>query len=256
MRLEKVIQDIREFITNCKEKKKDVSEYTLRSTPSQFFTSLGIDVGVDKHKAIILQEDTLLELGGVNHASFSLIYPTEVKDLIKNGKITLIGPELISPEGYTSLNFGILILIYCAQVSKKNCAKLRETTFLSNGIQGFMIRTVPRRFWCRISKDITSYFSFEFLANAIHHLYNEKFPNMGKNIEIIMLNESKEILEEFNHIIDPLRIRLNLRWKKKVEEWKKRIDCDYDWECQECPYIETCDEIRDILEKRNKIDQV
>lgn len=255
MSLEKVIQDIRQFIDDYTRERKNVIEFTLKSNPSQFFASIGIDVNLNEHKAIILQEDTLLELGGVNHASFSLIYPIEGQDLIQNEKMTLIGRELDSLDSYTSLNFGILILIQCSHVSKQECEQLRETTFLSNGIEGFMIRTIPRRFWCRISKNIASHFSFEFLANAINNLYSEKFGNVKKNIEIIMLNESKEIIDEFNQLINPLRSRLNRNWKKKVEEWKKRLDCDYDWECQECPYIETCDEIRDILDKRSEIEQ-
>ena len=50
-----------------------------------------------------------------------------------------------------------------------------------------------------------------------------------------------------------IRNYLDLKWKDKIEKWKKRIDCDYDWECDACPYYDTCEEIKEVLEERNKI---
>ena len=44
-----------------------------------------------------------------------------------------------------------------------------------------------------------------------------------------------------------------MRWKKKIDEWKKRIDCDYDWGCEICPYQEECYDIKKTLVEREKI---
>ncbi len=41
--------------------------------------------------------------------------------------------------------------------------------------------------------------------------------------------------------------------KKKVDKWKKKIDCDYDWGCEICPYREECYNIKQVLVERERI---
>ncbi len=248
----KVIEKIREFIKKQSQAGKEVHIYEKSSNFSNFFKKVNIRVDLENFNQIILKEETALELGGVNKKSFSLVFPVHEIDLILNDQITLIGPEMdnISEE---SIDFGLFILIGSNKITEKDFDSLRHFNFISNSIEGFMIRTIPRRFWCRINKNIINNFSFEFLGNAIMYLYKQKFSDSVKSIEIIFINSYPDIIDEFMEVSSDIRNYLDLKWKDKIEKWKKRIDCDYDWECDTCPYYDTCEEIKEVLEERNKI---
>ena len=252
MNIKKIIEDIRDFLSTLSKGEKEVREYRRHSEPHAFFDSQDIHVELDSCKEIILQDETQLELGGVNKTSFSLIYPLHLPDFIKNGKITLIGPE-IPDLADDSINFGLFMLIGFGQISEKDFDDLKHFSFVSNGIEGSMIRTIPRRFWCRISNDVADRFSFEFLGNAIFHLYEEKFGKLIHAMELIFISSHADLVEKFEALTSEIRDHLDKRWRDKIEEWKKRIDCDYDWECNVCPYFDACDDVREVLEEREKI---
>ncbi|MFX1274611.1 MAG: hypothetical protein ACFFAT_06145 [Promethearchaeota archaeon] len=227
--------------------------YNISNDPLSFFNKLELNVQLENHKEIILQEETLLELGGVNRESFLLIFPTKEESLVNNGRITLIGPEIKDIKG-NSVDFGLFILLGCKKITEEDFDNLRQFSFISNSIEGFMIRTIPRRFWCRINSNILPKFSFEFLGNAIQYLYKQQFKDLVQDVEIIMLCSKPDLIDNFKELTSELYNYINSKWSKKIEIWKKRIDCEYDWNCEDCPYIETCDKIRDVLEERKKME--
>ncbi len=253
MDIAKIIQNIRNFISSQAEDKNYVRVYSRQKDLNAYFKKFNIQVKLEGSKEIILQDETKLELGGVNKKSFSLIYPLEQIKFINDGIITLIGPEIKEISG-ENIDFGLLILIGFKKITEKDFDNLRQFNFISNGIEGFMIRTIPRRFWCRISeKVLKKNFSFELLGNAIMYLYKEKFGDIISCIEIIFLNSNANLIEDFIHLTSEIHKELNKKWLEKIEEWKKRVDCEYDWDCVECPYIETCDQVKEVLEKRKKM---
>jgi CO dehydrogenase/acetyl-CoA synthase beta subunit len=248
-----IIQKLRNFINTQVRNESLIRVYNRRKELTAYFKNLKIQVELEGSKEIILQDETKLELGGVNKKSFSLIYPFGQVKLIEDGKITLIGPEIKEiTEG--KIDFGLLILIGFNKITEKDFDNLRQFNFISNGIEGFMIRTIPRRFWCRISEvALKKNFSFEFFGNAIMYLYKEKFGDLITSMEIIFLNSNEQLIEELIKLTSDIHKEINKKWLEKIEEWKKRVDCDYDWECEECPYIETCDQVKEVLEERKKM---
>jgi hypothetical protein len=56
-------------------------------------------------------------------------------------------------------------------------------------------------------------------------------------------------------IVSEIIAHINEKWIKKIEEWRKRIDCEYDWGCEICPYQEECYEIKQVLIEREKINK-
>ncbi|MFX0044097.1 MAG: hypothetical protein ACFE8L_14375, partial [Candidatus Hodarchaeota archaeon] len=128
--------------------------------------------------------------------------------------------------------------------------------FISNGIEGFLIRTIPRKFWCRISTEvIRKNFSFEFLGNAIFCLYKQKFKDLIESMEVFFINSYPNLIDEFMSIISEIIVHINDQWIQKIEQWRKRIDCEYDWGCEICPYQEECYEIKQVLVEREKINE-
>lgn len=249
MDIRNIIITIRDFIDKHSDSRVI---YERRDNPIQFFKKSKIKVELDRCKEIILQDETKLELGGANKKSFSLIYPIDDLDGIQNGKITLIGPE-ISEISNPSIDFGFFMMIGFKKISEKEFDNLRHFSFVSNGIEGFIIRTIPRRFWCRVSKDVVDKFSFEIFGNAIMYLYKDKFQDLIESMEIVFISSLPEEIDEFIELTSEIRKLIELRWQDKIEEWKKRTDCDYDWECEECPYTDTCEEVKEVLEERKKM---
>ncbi|MFX1443574.1 MAG: hypothetical protein ACFFHV_09190 [Promethearchaeota archaeon] len=248
----KVLGKIREFIEREANTGKKVSVYKKTSELSDFFKKMRIGVELDKFKEIILKEETKLELGGIDKKSFSLIYPSNELEYIQDGTITLIGPE-INEISDQSIDFGIFILIGSKKIDEKDFDALRHLSFISGSIEGFLIRTIPRRFWCRISENVIEKFSFEFLGKAMIYLYKQKFKELITTMEIILINSYPDSINEFIEISSDIRKYIDSKWKDKIEKWKKRIDCDYDWECDACPYYDTCEEVKEVLEERNKL---
>ncbi len=258
MRIEvfkEVLNNLRKLITSESKKGKSLFIYERKSSPLDYFEELHIQVRLDNYKDIILQEETKLELGGFKKKSFSLVYPFSNSDFskyIKKDRITLIGPEIKDISDRT-IDFGMIILIGGENINENNWDSLKQFNFISNGIDGFMIRTIPRKFWCRISEHVIKNFTFEFLGNAVFHLYKEKFKSLIELMEIFFINSYPELIDESIKITSEITTSINEKWLKKIEDWKKRIDCDYDWGCEICPYQEECYDIKQVLVEREKI---
>ena len=158
-----IIEKIRDFLEQEQNNGKPLFSYRFDSVHVNSIPNSQIKIGLNDYKEIILEEETGLELGGVNKKSFSIIYPISDVELVENGKITLLGREFNEIVD-TNIDFGMMILIGINKASDKRVADLKHLNFISNSIEGFSIRTIPRRFWCRISRSVLKKgFSFEFL---------------------------------------------------------------------------------------------
>jgi len=248
----KILSNIRNFILAQKEDNKVIHSYQATEDMFKYYQESNIGVKLDAFKDVILQEETGLELGGMNKKSFLLIYPIKENTLLKDGNITLIGPE-ISTIQESAIDFGVLLLVSVKNNSDKHYKDLSSFTFISNSIEGFSIRSIPRKFWSRISKKVLEKgFSFAFLGNAILSLYRMKFNNLINAIELIFISSCSDCIDKFLSISTDLTHKLKEKWLKKLDNWKKRIDCDYDWGCEICPYQVECYEIKKVLMARNK----
>ena len=252
---EKIISDIQEFVLSERDKNSEFHRHQESKNFIKISRNSNIGVKLGAYKEVILQEETGLELGGMNKKSFLLIYPIKENNLIKDGNITIIGPEINSLHE-SSVNFGILLLINVKSGSNEQLKGLSSFTFISDSIEGFSIRSIPRKFWSRISRDILKKgFSIHFLANAILYLYRIQFSDIIKAMEILIISSYSDSIEKFLSVSKDISYKLKENWLKKIDNWKKRIDCDYDWGCEICPYQVECYEIKKVLIARNKRDE-
>ena len=255
VQIKNILEDVREFLERESRKGKKLTIHECNNDPLKYFSKFNIKVELDNCKEIILQEETKIELGGVNKQSFSIIYPSTNINLVQNNKISVLGPEIHETSTH-NLDFGMFILLGVKKISEKIYNELLHFNFISNGIEGFMIRTIPRRFWCRLSNGLISKgVSFELLGKAIIYLYKQKFKDAIEAMEIIIVNSHPDSILKFIKLTEEIRDTQRARWKEKIEKWKENIDCDYDWDCADCPYEETCDEVKEVLEEREKIEE-
>ena len=247
------IDKIRDFLEQEQNSGKPLFSYGSRLHQNNSSINSKIEIGLNQYKEIILEEETGLELGGMNSKSFSIVIPIKKINLINHGKITLLGRE-VDKITESFIDFGIIILIGINNATEKDEDELKQLNFISNGIEGFSIRTIPRRFWCRISKSaLQKGFSFEFLGNAIIYLYKRKFEGLVKSVEVVFINSYPSSIGQFVVLSSDILSKDKEKWKKKIDEWRKRIDCDYDWGCEICPYREECYNIKQVLISREEI---
>jgi len=72
-------------------------------------------------------------------------------------------------------------------------------------------------------------------------------------MEIFFINTYTDSIGHFKEISSEITTLFAKKWKAKIEEWKKKIDCEYDWGCQICPYRENCYYVKEILIKREEL---
>ncbi|NVM20028.1 MAG: hypothetical protein HWN80_20170 [Candidatus Lokiarchaeota archaeon] len=248
-----ILEKLRDFLEKEHKSGKALFSYQSSRNYENSLTNYNIKTGLDKYKEIILEEETGLELGGVNKKSFSIVFSIQDIQLVEHRKITLLGKE-ISKISDINIDFGMMILIGIKKGTDKEIDELNHLNFISNGIEGFSIRTIPRRFWCRISKSVLKKgFSFEFLGEAILSLYKQKFSDLIESIEVIFINSYQDSLKQFIVLSSDILSKSKEKWKKKIEEWRKRIDCDYDWGCEICPYRKECYDVKQVLISREEM---
>ena len=244
--------DLRKFIETHKEQK-----YKLLTVKMDEYNFSNLDdnyIQLDRYNEIVLQEETHLELGGATKTSFNLIYPTSKLELIQSDNIHLFGPDITELKE-TIIEFGIFIIIGIKGDSDELYSQLKSLNFISNSIKGFQIRSIPRRFWCRIDNElIKNGFNFGLLGKAIIHLYKQKFKNLIKAVEILIISNNELLIKEFINLSSPIQEEFRLKFRKRIEEWAKRVDCNYDWGCDICPYQEGCYVIKQTLRNREELE--
>jgi CO dehydrogenase/acetyl-CoA synthase beta subunit len=209
---------LEKFLKEVKEAGEKIQNHEIKVINPDLLTLYNIKVQIDKYKDIVLNSDMGLELGGMNKTSFSLIYPLNSRrDINYTNRITIIGPE-INELNSDQINFGLFILLNTKNLSQELYKNVRNFSLISNGIEGFAIRSVPGRFWCRINQEtINKKFSFQFLGKAILTLYKEKFGKALSSIEIILIVESSKFINRFLEYTIELRNELTNYWKDKVD---------------------------------------
>jgi len=128
------IDKIRDFLEQEQNSGKTLFSYQASLNQNGSSINSKIEIGLNQYKEIILEEETGLELGGMNNKSFSIIYPISDVQLVEHGKIVLLGRE-IDKIVDTNIDFGMMILIGINDAADKEIDELKHLNFISNGIE-------------------------------------------------------------------------------------------------------------------------
>ena len=168
-------------------------------------------------------------------------------ELIKDGRITVVGPNIKESSG-KSLPFGQVLMIGGAELDDDDHESLRQTGFIDDQIQGYMVRSYTQSIWSQVSRDaVESGFSLETLGRALMVVYksgNSKIHAM----ETVFVTSGKDDIKQLDNIA--LQVRKITREIVR-ESWKIRgydIDCAAD--CSSCSDKPVCDDIREVLRQR------
>ena len=222
---------------------------------TELMEGLPVRVGPQKGANIILKENTAVELGNPSVASCAFVLWTPNLPLVRDGRITLIGPDIQEAVG-ESLPFAQVLIVGSTELKDQHHLVLEQHYVISSQIEGYMIRLAPQRqrMWTRVSKEaVVKGFSFETLGRAIMAIYKSELPVI-ESAEVIFLTSSKEDVEGLESIAAEVQKIKNDALSSRFA-WKDdgSYECTSNYvDCTDCPDQVTCDEIRDLTRLRRK----
>ena len=246
------IRKMPEVIEELRAKGKQVREYDCPLEVSKLLDELPIRVGSEASSGIILRGDTFAEMGSPDAGSCAFPLWTDNPELIRDGRITLIGPDIPESPG-ASLPFGQILMAGGKELGDKEHLALEESQYIADRIEGYMIKSTPGRMWSRVSNDAAGKgFSFEVLGKALMAIFKAEVPKI-QAMEVIFITSGKEDLKRLDDIAEQVR-----KISKDIvrETWLARgydvLECTLSWDCGTCTDKPVCDEIRDVVKVRKK----
>jgi CO dehydrogenase/acetyl-CoA synthase beta subunit len=244
------VKKISEYIEGMLRRQRQVRKMNHPGRSEKLIEGLTVRVGVGAQPGVILKEDTCVELGNLSTAACAFVLWTKDITLIKDGKITLIGSDINESIG-KSLPFGQVLILGGADLSEEHQTMLEWTQYISDRIEGYMIRSVPQRIWSRVSKEAAGKgFCFETLGRALMGIFKSELP-MVEAMEILFVTSSKEDVEELGGIaIQVEKIAREIKRGKFAIADDGAYVCSSGLDCSVCSDKPICDDIRELISLR------
>jgi len=246
------IKKIAEYIAAMRAGGKQVRTFDCPGDPERLLNGLPVRVGPGAGSGIVLRGDTFAELGSPEAGSCAFPLWTQNVGLVKDGRITLIGPDILESKG-ASLPFGQILIAAGAKLSEKEHSVLDESQYVSDQIEGYMVKSTPGRMWTRISNDAAEKgFGFEVLGKALMGIYKSRAPQI-EAMEVVFITSSKEDVRRLDDIAEQVK-----KISKDIirETWLARgydiLECTLGWDCGSCPDKVVCDDIKALITVRKK----
>lgn len=247
------IKKVFEYVEEMQEKGRQVREIDCSTVHNKLAEGLPVKVGPQAGSGVILKRDTFVELGNPEMGSCAFLMCTDKTSLIRDGRITLIGHD-IQEAAFASLPFGQVLMAGGEDLGDEEHEMLEQYQYISDKIEGYMIRSVPQRMWCRVSKEAAEKgFSFETLGRSLMAIFKSEVPD-AQTVELIFVTSSKEDVQQLDDIAAQIRkIGKDIASKNWKEKGFDLVECTYGWDCNSCSDKTVCDDIRKLVTVRKKI---
>ncbi|MBT4265483.1 MAG: hypothetical protein HOK67_31760 [Deltaproteobacteria bacterium] len=207
----------------------------------------GINWPIDKNRNLVLSHDMAVELGNPRDASTSFLMWVNEPEKVKNGRISIVGPDLPQLRG-KQVSFGKIVIVGASDFDADNSYdRYRELELLRYNLhlKGYMMRGVSQqqREWSRVSVDaVNNGFSFKHLGRALIDEFSQI--SYVQSVETVFITASREEVLETKIIADDV-FRLISAMNKMTEELS--FDCDT------CDYNDVCEEVAELRSMRKSI---
>jgi CO dehydrogenase/acetyl-CoA synthase beta subunit len=241
------VKKIAEYVEGMRRKRRQTREMNYPAGDTNLIEGLPVRVGSGAQASVILKEDTCVELGNPSTASCAFLLWTENLSLVRDGRITLIGPDIHESTG-KSLPFGQVLIMGGTGLKEEHQTTLEWGQYISDRIEGYMIRSVPQRMWSRVSKEAAGKgFCFETLGRALVGIFKSELP-MVEAMEILFVTSSKEDVEELGSIaIQVEKIAREIKRERFFIADDGAYVCTTGLDCSVCPDKAVCDSIREMI---------
>ena len=238
------IIDVRTFVTRKRKYDACLRVIECARSAEQLLKGLSAQYNGSNQPFVVLKEDTFVELGNPLQGSSSMLLWSRQPELIQDGNITIIGPDIPESEG-RSLPFGQVIMIGGTRLKEEDLAKMERASDISHRLEGYMIRQMLGKLWSRISNAAAKKgFSFKTLGSALMLHYRMQFVEL-EAIEILFVTRSKEDVAELEAISREAKSR-SYSIRKLVRTGDGTYECN-DLNCDVCPDRSACETIREVL---------
>ncbi len=243
------------LVEDLRQQGTPLREFDLPGDPESLIADLPLRIGPGAQKGIILRGDTYAELGKPSAGSSAFIMWTSDPSLVRDGRVTLIGPD-IQDAGSQSLPLGQVLIVGGREIGKQEQPVLEQRQYLSNLLEGYMVKSSPGRVWSRVSKGAAAKgFDFEMLGKALIAIYKMELPKI-ESVEVLFVTSGKQEIAKLETIATQVRV-LGKAFRRDALRAKghELIDCTMGTDCASCDVKPDCDDIRDVVKIRKKRDR-
>ena len=246
------IRKVAEYVEAMRGGGRQVRVFDCPGDPERLLDGLPVKVGPGAGSGIVLRGDTFAELGSPEAGSCAFPLWTNDIELVRDGRITIIGPDILESRG-ASLPFGQILVSAGGKLSDKQHSALDESQYISDQIEGYMVKSTPGRMWTRISNNAAERgLGFEALGKALIAIYKSRVSEI-EAMEIVFVTSGKEDVRRLDEIAEQVK-----KISKDIirETWLARgydiLECTLGWDCKSCPDKSVCDDIKSVITVRKK----
>jgi CO dehydrogenase/acetyl-CoA synthase beta subunit len=198
---------------------------------------------------VVLQADTAVELGNPQDESVAFHVWTADAGLVRDGCITLVGPDIGESVG-RHLPFGKAVLLGVEDVCEENCVERYRELGLRRydlNLAGYMLRAPSQvgREWSRVSRQaVDGGFSLATLGSALIRLY-KALPYV-KSAEVLVVTSSPADVRELSMIGD--------RASRQIAALNK-MTTELVRECEACEFNDVCSQVEDFRVSRRTLQE-
>ncbi|MGQ9571887.1 MAG: carbon monoxide dehydrogenase [Dehalococcoidia bacterium] len=248
------LEEVHRYVERLRGKCGLLKETDCPKDAAEILKGLPVRVGPRASTGIIFREDTFVELGSPDTASCAFLLWTDNPALIRDGRITLVGPDIAESEG-RSLPFAQVLMVAGSSLEEEHQEALDRSQHVFDHIEGYMIRSVPQRLWSRVSKAaVAKGFGFETLGRALIGIFKTRLPEV-EAMEVLFVTSSKEDLESLEGIAAQVgKIRRDIQRRSLVRRLDGTYECTTGYDCSVCSDKAICDEIKELIALRKAED--
>ena len=197
---------------------------------------------------VIIGGDVFAELGHPGVESCAMLLLTGDAGLVRNGRITLVGPDVDEMKHGERRAFAQVVMLAVAPDGEPDPFALDNAQYLMHRLPGYMVRTVPGRLWARVSVSGRSAgLSLRTVGSALVAAYGEDFPDTAA-AEVLFVTSGDEDVRAIAPVATEAEI-LAGRHKKLILGADGDVECE-DLNCDACDQKPVCDNLRDVVIKR------
>jgi len=238
------IEQVRGFL-----KGRQSREFICPASVDDLREGLPVRVGPGANPGIILRSEMYMELGSPAEGSTGFIIWTENPDLVRDGRVILVGPDITEVDG-GSRPFAQVVMLAGKKLGTELQEKIEEYQHISDNLEGYMVRSSSRNIWGRISREAAALgFNMETLARALMITMKSGIPEI-ESMEVLFVTSAREDVRD----LDAIAREVEATRKEVIREyWKEKgydLECELD--CSSCNSRETCDDIKEIILARHR----